>query len=374
MNSNDFKYHIGILTMNGYNNYGNILQNYALQNILKNLKICCNTIWFDKKNYGGLVKPHLTFKEKIKFIINYNNYRNRIFREIPIEYVKNYNLKKFCDKYISYDFIEDYSFLDKYDFFIVGSDQVWNPFFWKNKTFYSKFMLLSFVEPHKRIAYAASFGISYLPNRFKTLFKKNLSCFNKISVREKDASEIVEKLNGYKPPVVLDPTLLVPAEDWRKIEIEPEWLNTDRYILTYFLGKMPSSVINYANNKNLKIINLMDYNNVSVYSTRVEEFLYLLDHASFIFTDSFHGTVFSIIFNKKFITFDRISKKCPNMTSRLSTLFSTLGIKQDIVNNDNSSFEFDSFCKIDYENVRIKLETERMKSIDFLKNSIFSSL
>ena len=189
---------------------------------------------------------------------------------------------------------------DRYDFFIVGSDQVWNPH-WVN----SSDVFLEFANSDKRIAYSASFGIGELPKDKEAGFKKGLEGMKHISVRENAGAEIVKKLTGREVPVLLDPTLTLTKDQWDKIVSRPAWYRDEKYILVFFLSKLPElarvEIERIAKENNFKIVELMDETNIDYYTSTPEEFLYLIKNAGLVYTDSFHCTVFSILFNTAFV-------------------------------------------------------------------------
>ena len=148
-----------ILTIDDQSNYGNRLQNYAMQNVLKRFGDCQSLWW--SVDYDLFTKQNFSVKEKIKFLLNYKNYQKKVVYDLPLLELKKFQIKKFTEKYIDVKQIEllDADLENSYDFFITGSDQIWNPLFWIDKDKYAKAMFLQFCSPKNRIAYAASFGI-----------------------------------------------------------------------------------------------------------------------------------------------------------------------------------------------------------------------
>ena len=294
---------IGIITLNGFFNYGNRLQNYALQEFLKQIvpDAEVNTIWYEKDNFK-LNEHIVSFKNLRRYLFNRHNFRNYIDNNIILyDIIREYNIKHFSDKFINiiFDYKIKKSLKDSYDYFVVGSDQVWNPY-WIDK----EAEFIQFADKKKRIAYSASFGIERLPEKYLESFKAGLSGMNYISVREEAGAKIVKALTGKDVPVLVDPTLLLTKEEWSSIITRPVWYKDEKYILLFFLSDLPAKVKNIvdelAAENGLKIINLMDKSNIDYYTSSPDEFLYLIKNASLVYTDSFHGTVFSIIFEKPF--------------------------------------------------------------------------
>ncbi|MDY5189529.1 MAG: polysaccharide pyruvyl transferase family protein [Succinivibrio sp.] len=361
---------IATLTLNGHYNYGNRLQIYALTSYIKRFGTSNNLWW--SGNYNLFSKKNFSLKEKLKFISNYNNFQKQIIFNNKINAIREFKIKRFSDTKIDIKTVDinDVHIANQYDYFIVGSDQIWNPLFWCNTKEYEKAMFLKFAPKEKKIAYAASIGLESLPKHFEKIFTKNIEEIEHISVREIAGAEIIEKLTGRKVPVVIDPTLLLSTNEWTSIEQKPVWYNNEEYILTYFLGDMPESLVKFSKFNNCRIYNLMDPDDINLYVSSVEEFLYLVHHAKLFCTDSFHGCVFSIIFKIPFMVVKRKEKNCPNMMSRLDTLFQIFHLSSQYCDFSLSKFDFEMYLHPDFSNVDSILKNERTKSLNFFKNAM----
>lgn len=388
---------IGIVTVLGHFNYGNRLQNYALQEFLSKLDVKVETIWYDKNKWGSpyvylpelpLMKNYFSkiyLKHMIKFILNWNGYRkqNYLLRKYyGEECVRQYNIKKFSDKYINinykyqiensrYDSKKINKFSDslkkEYDYFLVGSDLIWFP---NLDFYYIKF--LRFVEKDKRITYAPSLGTNkiLLKDRDLELLKQGYNEFSNLSVREKIGSQILYKLTNKEFPVLVDPTLLLLKEEWKLISRRPEWYTDEKYIFTYFLGK-PSSVIkNIAKKNKWKIYNLMDRDNFNLYTSKVEEFLFLIKNAQLVCTDSFHGAVFSIIFNVPFLVVNRNEKGGVDLTSRIETLLNLFNYQDRYIVNGKCDLSDEEILNMDFSNVKVIQEREIKRSTEYMKKAL----
>lgn len=358
-----------ILTLNGHFNYGNRLQNYALQNCLNNFGDC-STLWWNG-SYELFAKKNFTIKEKIKILLNYHNFENKVAQFDLFNAIKQNNIKEFSDNYLkvveaNLTKLDDSSLM--YDKYFVGSDQVWNPCGWTRNSYIDKVVFLKFCPPKKRFAYAASISCDSIPKKFEKHFLQSLEQFNKISVRERSAAELINKISGKDVPVVLDPTLLLRKEDWTKIEKKPDWYNGENYVLTYFLGKPNEAISKFAKKNNFKIYNLMDSKKINLFTSRVEEFLYLIHNCKLFCTDSFHGTVFSIIYEKPFIVFNRRDLFLNDMSSRLISLLNTFKLTKLFCDFNSVNIDFSLAFDIDYYEVNKILSVERKKSIDYLRN------
>lgn len=344
---------VGIITINDNDNYGNRLQNYAVQEILKKNKIDCvtirnNTLLNNKKGIVLNILRYIKNREVIK-----NKARYKFFSSFQ-------NNIKFS-KDLIIPFLRLYK---RYDYFITGSDQVWNPKF--NRL--SDVDLLTFVNSSKRISFSASFGISNLPEQYNEKLKNALKDYKAISVREDAGKQIIQDVVGRTDvEVLVDPTMLLTSEEWDKVSKNPEQLKTDKFILNYFLGELSEErkkeIQKIADENNCEVINILDKNS-PFYETGPSEFLYLEKNAFLICTDSFHSSVFAILYNRPFIVFDREDKT--RMNSRLETLLS----KFKLENRWYRGHITDELLKVDYTEAYKILDTERKKSQDFLKRAL----
>ena len=362
-----------IVTINDNNNYGNRLQNYALQKYLFNkIKIKqIDTIWYDPQYMYKSKRNIFDWRIWIKYLINWKNEREYLKKEFLKDNIRMYNISKFTKKINTrLDFkIKDN--LDKeYDYFITGSDQVWNPNFWSKRYDYANIRFLKFVPKEKRIAYAASIAIPEIPKAKENFFKNSLNEMKAISMREKDGANLVKKLIGRDVPVVVDPTILLFKEEWQEIELKPEWYSKKKYILTYFLGNSSSIIEKLAKKNNWKIYNLMDKNNLDLYASRVEEFVYLIENAELVATDSFHACVFSILMNTPFLVVNRQQKGVADMTSRIDTLLELFGYQDRYIIDGKCDLSDDEILQMDFSDVEAIQKREIARSTAFIKKAL----
>lgn len=364
---------VAIITINDNNNYGNRLQNYALQQFLSNkIKIeKVDTIWYDSEYTSKSQVDIFLWKLWIKYLINWKNIREYLKEFYLKDNIRMYNIGKFTNRINTvFDFKIKDNLSRKYDYFIVGSDQVWNPNFWLKKCDHANIRFLKFAPKEKRIAYAASIAIPKIPKDKEQFFKDSLNEMKAISMREKAGADLVKKLTGKDVPVVVDPTILLSKEEWQKIELKPEWYSGEKYILTYFLGN-PSPVIEkIAKKNNWKIYNLMDKDNFNLYTSRVEEFVYLIDHAQLVATDSFHASVFSILMNTPFLVVNRQQKGVADMTSRIDTLLELFGYQDRYIINGECNLSEDEILHMDFNNVKVIQEREIKRSTAYMKEAL----
>jgi len=187
-----------------------------------------------------------------------------------------------------------------------------------------------------------------------------------LSVREEAGQKIIKDLLGIDVPVLVDPTLLLKKDEWLKIAKPHDHKPNKKYLLTYYLGEEKKNnskfIKQYAKDNNLELVHLGDIKDKKRFTADPSEFLDYFNDASMIFTDSFHGSVFSIIFNKPFVVFKR-----GNMNSRIDTLLSKFNLE-----NRHWGYvkEHKNFNDIDYSHVDEIINEERKKSFDYLRNAL----
>lgn len=355
---------IGIVTItnNGYN-YGNQLQNYAVKRIYEELGCTVKTLYnIDGSEYQVSLLHRL--KNYFFIITKHPSWPERLREE---------KFRKFGKKYLSYTspFTFDTVNLilkEKFDYISVGSDQVWNPYFECNNI-HLNYLLLSFVEPSKRIAFSASMGITSFPKTMEENFQSELSLFKAISVREFSAQQYLDKILNKKVCLLIDPTLMLNRKEWMKLSSKPSNFNDrENYILTYFLGEKPKLLkydLECLKENNLKVYHFFDKNMPEMITYDPCEFIYMISHAKCILTDSFHASVFSFIFGISFYVYERIDNE-KNMLSRFDTFLKKFNLQNHYrLNNKKINIEPCDFTE-GYE--LLKLEKEKVKN--FLKKAL----
>ena len=384
---------IGILTLQNSNNYGAMYQAYALSKYLENkgheVFILDYEMTRDNATLADYLKHPIAFIQKLlyrkeqilgKFAKNKNEIPKierkkefvTIFDEFREKYLKitkeEYNYKNLCEQ------------CPKADIFICGSDQVWAADF----LFTSPAFLLGFAPKEaKRVSYAASFGKNKLESYLEGIFFKYINQFDFISIREKSGVEIVKNYSSKEINHVLDPTLLLNKEDYLEI-IDYSLVPNNPYIFVYKLDQekrlsdwMDNSVNNIATKNSLSVLavstNLIfpfDENWKELHPTP-GQLLGLIEKSTFTITNSFHGTVFSIILQTKFLSMARdIYEDKQNV--RMEELLLNLGLDDfyckpflDVQKVFNKSVD-----EYNYKNVFSKLEIFRKTSENFLEKAI----
>lgn len=309
---------IGIVTINGKHNYGNRLQNYALQKAVSSYGIDVVTI-LEPSKFSTVKFIKSILKPILRYTPLYGNRHNYVMKKL-----KSKGFNDFDDKFIVEEPLSKRN-IDSFDLFISGSDQVWNPKF-AGKDFH----FLTFAPKTKRVSYAASFGISEIPHEHTHRYRDNINSMKHISVREAAGVDIVRDLTGRDATLVPDPTMLLTRNDWGDLVADYEHLKNEKYVIVYTLREFDEDVRKqietYAAENNLKIYQIMgDFYSKDHKTPDPVEFVARIKYADAVFTDSFHASVFSIIMHTPFVVF---SRKDANMSSRLVTLLNTYKLQQ----------------------------------------------
>lgn len=367
--------HVLILTQPLNNNYGGLLQAYALQTVVKSFgfDVATNRIKLVEKN--SIVRILLDYAKTILKKVVKTILRGRIYTHTIV--LRDTN--KFIDQYIQTEKISSISkrIIRNYDVFIVGSDQV----FRKKMSHVTKYFLedLKDYSDKIKIAYAASFGtddlFEWTDYDIKTC-KQLAPKFNAISVREDTGIRIMKEKFGVVAEHVLDPTMLLCKEDYLRIIEKEDQVTRKNVLMTYILDesdekkKMVELVKNQLGLMPLKVMPEEKYNKKikdieKCIFPSVSKWISGFRDADFVITDSFHGTVFSILFQKPFIS---ISNDMRGVT-RMSSLLKIFNLQNRLVSTKNEISE-NVLSPIDYQQVNFVLDEWRIKSMSFLKTNL----
>lgn len=375
---------IGIITILKVNNYGAELQAYATQAILKKLGYEAEIIDYlfyknpaHKRTAKGRPVFPFSFTTKVKEWLYPKMMAVRTFRHRKEQRERARRFELFHQEntstsktYRSMD--ELYAAKMDYDVYLTGSDQVWNPGVYSSLDPY----FLTFApKGKKRISYAASFGVSQLPDYATAYYRRQLRNYAAIGVREKDAVEMVKAVSNQDAKWVLDPTLLLSWQEWMSVA-KPYAVDGD-YILMYELTPCPyiRQLAEYFQMmKGWRIVRVCKNANPedkegeiwNILDAGPAEFLSLLAHAALVITNSFHGTAFSVNFQRDFYTILPLRKQ---NNSRQRSLLELLALTDRLL-LEGAPWPDVLTLEIDYTNASKRLEEERHKSIDFLKNAI----
>lgn len=365
-------------------NYGGMLQGYALHRVITELGYSCDIISYDVnqnknpvyrnvaqqcKQYGmsSAVKKAL---EKVIAKFNFT------IKDVLVSRQELFN--KFMEMNAAGTEVlidENLTTLnDKYKMFVSGSDQVWNP------NAVRKLYLQGFVsDDGKKIAYAASIGRDKFSKYEADILIPYIQRFDYLGIREKTGKELLEEYMNRNIDTVLDPTLLLDQDDWSIVATHR--LVKEPYALVYFFSnsyKVRRMLEKFCEKRGLKLVlipyakqefNLGDHRGKCVRLDNVgpSEFVSAIKYADYVFTDSFHGAVFSIIHGKQFYVFERNKKGHVSMNSRLYDLLDTFHLRNRLLAMDSSVEDIDD---IDYKQVDSILTKEKEKSTNFLKKAL----
>ena len=364
---------VGILTMHYADNFGSVLQAYALQEALKSLGYQPEFINFltqkerDNHDYG--IHP---FKR-----LRTLGFRSGMYKILSSIYSYNNNKKrkklfdKFRQQYLNVDskiFVTDDNirhFAKDYNILLTGSDQVWNPYFILPD---GQAYLLNFANKNqKKCSYAASIAVA--PLKMETIDFSLISDFDGISIREeKQKNKLIELSKREDIQVHIDPTFLLDKSSWLKISDSPKLKN--KYIFIYDL--VPSQeLITFANKMATKFhLDIVSFSNRNGFKNNVlwlqncspSSFLGLLNNAAYSISSSFHGVALSIIFEKNFIAFPH-----PTRGARITGLLKLTNFENRLIYNADDFDDFD-FSDIDYSPVKSIIEKEKEKAFSYLKS------
>lgn len=360
------------ITFNHAHNFGSAFQTYALQQFVRRLDddIDYRVIDFYTHNQEEL---YSVFKKKLSFK---NLVKNSIallhFSKLKIKHQK---FEDFLRDYISLSprYYTEYELISNppiADYYISGSDQIWNV----RASDFSDVYYLDFVMEGKKISYAASFGPKTIDwaKYDATHYSELLNKYEHISTREVGSAENVKILTGAQPEIHLDPTFLLADEEWRCIQSDANY-NNGKYILLYCLEPsreqlqlaqaigvklgLPIVVLRY-NNKN-------DWFNpfVKMYDSGPRDFLSYIDHATLVLSSSFHGTAFSIIYKKPFYVFDGMND------NRISNILTETKLTERSI-SELSDIQKVGLTPPDKDAIEHFLQKERMRSKEYLSKAL----
>lgn len=385
---------IGIVTFVKCDNYGAELQAYALQwklnqlgydaelidlqKIEKDLASNASSIlpaiknrfkvygWKAPFEIGKLVVDVLQRKLAAKKNESNAEEKHKLFLDFFDKFIRHSN------RYYTIEEIRQATDLP-YDVYIAGSDQIWNYMHNDNLDVY----FLEFAKKFgaRRISYAASISAASIPVKYQDEYRKLLKNIQYLSVRELHGAKLIKELAGRDVEVVLDPTLLITSEEWLN-NVAKNPLSGDKYVLVYTLSgskyiqelceniagrlgcKVVNMKINFRKDNSGKITDLFDLG--------PQEWVGLISGASYVVTDSFHGTAFSINFNKPFTT---LVNPVSNMNSRVLSILKIMGLEDRII-YDNGTRQMPKELCVDYTEVNKRMEEWRDKSLSFIKKSL----
>lgn len=363
---------IAVVTYWSIFNIGSYLQAYALQEILKNMGFDPCVISWKQGNFLYRIKGKLALLLKLALnpssisqFLELRRLGMSTISDVPQETKRKFleDQKLVSTLNITEEDLKRHQ--SEYYAFICGSDQIWNPLGFIQR----EYKFLRFAPAEKRIAYAPSFGINYIPAYNYRFVKRGLNGMKAISVREKEGAEIVKNLIEKDVPVVLDPTFLLSKEEW--IKVEKKMSLPEKYIVCFFLGNVSDD--NKEAIDRLRVGRhiicfpkegcLAGLSDVSYQSVGPLEFLNVIHNADCVFTDSFHGVALTINYERNLVVFRRSHNQKFNQFSRIENIL-------ELTDNLHCIYE-SSMTEVRPLNTNFsKLNNARADSLRYLSNAL----
>ena len=361
----------GLVTFYHIHHYGALLQAAATERAVESLGGACEIIdYYVNQNNDLFRKPTGvgSAAADVHTALHYKALRDRYQR---FERFSKDHLRISGHRFESLEELRSAEL--PYDLILSGSDQIWNPKIFPDGRFDPVFF--GAFSSRRKIAYAPSFGVPHIPEGMEEELRSYLESFSHISVRERQGREIVKEITGKDVPVVLDPTLLLTAEQWSAMAAPLD--RSGGYILCYCISK-PSALAPYiqrlAEETGLPVVQLCGIRQkvhpraVCVLDAGPSEFLGLFQNASYVCTNSFHGTVFSVQFQKPFFTAVAPSELAAPESSRTFSILSRLGLTERIIGT-GATAGLDA--TIDWADVDRRLRAARQSSLDYLRAALW---
>ncbi len=371
---------IAIINRSNFKNYGSVLQCYALCEAVNSLGMESELVWVKgnlSENYDFrfnkivnsifklITHPYL-LKSTAK---NVGDMNSRVIKENTIKLFNEFTQNYINQKLYTISELKKAS-QKVYEKVICGSDQIWC----STTLYVDPLMYLRFSPEEKRIAYAPSIGREYIPKYNLSEMKRYISQIPCLSVREKKGKELIKELTGKDAVLVCDPTLLLSKEHYRTLQNKID--GVDNALVCYFLDvpseKTQKKIAYYVLEKDIKVVclgcrltYLEEVCDVDYPDCGPSEFLYVIDHAKKIFTDSYHGMLFSIIFEKDFLSIERAYCEF-DQSSRQKTILEMFRLPYLYITENDDIIE----KEIDYKEFSDKKDGFIQASFNFLKESI----
>ena len=349
---------VGIVTLQGKFNYGNRLQNYAVDQIYRSIGYLPVSLIYDN--------PKILQKSVFRLTRLFDGgNRSSVESLISIERLEAFN--RFNSHLKMANLVSlDSDTIDRYRYFSVGSDQIWRM---GRTSLGDEWKFLQFASPEQRIALAPSFGTDgpLSKTQLKRL-SRYLCGYSHLSVREESGARFIQEATGRSAEVICDPSLVLTASEWRSVS-DNRLTPNEEYVFAYLLGiesdEVRKTLDIASRHGELPVVTLSDRERDGELPAGPAEFISLVDNASWVVTDSFHGSVFASIFQKPLTIVHRDGgyTMYANMFGRLETLSKKLGITHKVY----GSPEFDSSRSNDYRGVAEAIDCERMKFMRYLE-------
>jgi hypothetical protein len=367
---------VGIVTIIDHRNFGNRLQNYALQEVVRDMGFNVVTLRNSPRQGDGApaLKRRVETLRRRGVHAFLDRSRNTLRVPRPTEFEdprilsrirenRDFTSALIRESGASFEDLSDPSILAKaFDFFIAGSDQVWNPHF----RLLNQIDFLTFANEGQRVAYAASIGVSALSRYESRRYGHYLRGIPSVSVREYEAADIVFRLTGRRVPVVLDPTMLLDLQQWHRVSTSPPRLQDNDYIVKFHLGELESSrcgiVEEFAKKRRWQVVDLNDVGDERAFCSSPTDFLGAIRDAQMVVTDSFHAAVFATLFRTPYVV-----EGGGTMNSRFDTLSRHSEIR---TGGWRTPADLEACLGVEWDSVHARLAKERELSMRFLATSL----
>ena len=375
---------VGLISVS-IHNYGSLLQTYAMQQVLDKYGADNDIILFKSDPVKQLYRVFNVPFMKMKLKLLKRKMTTKLFyRQISKGAAeRDREFMKFKETYCRFTpKFTDRAQLEKvgkaYRAFVLGSDQVWNP-----ANLEMDFYTMNFVPKDKiKIAYAPSFGVYSVPQKQIEKTRAYLNRIQYISVREIAGAKIVKELTGRDVPVVCDPTALLTRSDWDKLKSSKKYTDK-KYIFCYFLGANPvhrewARLVKEKTGYQIIALQHIDefvkgdlkFGDITPYDVGPQDFVNLIANAEIVLTDSFHGTMFSIYYHKKFFTFPRYKEgKKDSTNSRIVSILELMDLRGRFMTGEDKNMNvLDD--EVNWDIVQERLDKFRRDSFDYLETSL----
>lgn len=373
---------IGIITFFGNGNYGSELQALAMNGFCQErghqvtfLRIYSSNklIRYIKRIWDRLSVLYHCKVDK-EYLNVYKDRRSNVNKQADISQELRNHIQAKVNTLIKTGNISTFRMKhhSPFDCYICGSDQVWSALIqpvWAHN-------FLEGVSANRKIAYAPSIGVNDVPDYYIQTVAPLVRDFKFLSVREQNVADLFEKKIGVKPLVAVDPTILVGIEYWTNLLQKENLAKPNKpYIFCYFLGEINEGQVSFLNRfAGDREIIILPYEHHAIKLRKGKyvladhlEFVNYIRYADYVFTDSFHATVFSLLFHKEFAVFQRSHVGVTKQTSRIESLLSQLHLNNRLAESPNT---IDTFSTINYELVDCIVEKQRQESVRFLDNAL----
>ena len=376
---------IGIVTPYKTPNYGTKLQAYAMQQLFNKFDNA-EIINFNTKNdfrffsiLGKLSPDVIISKIDNKKKIRRENKQFLELNSIRTKAIQTFDKDNYIFSPINKNSIDMSKNIKKYNTVVCGSDQLWFP-----RNICANWFNLSIVpENINKISFSASFGLEKIPKKHYKMYRRFLKRLDSIAVREQSGKTIVKEIANRDANITLDPTMMLDIEDWDKIANKSKYNYKEKYVFCYFLGnneKHRQFATRLAQQEGYKLITMPhfkqwnnfeeNFGDIQLFDVNPCDFVNLIKNAEIICTDSFHGTIFSLIYKRRIAVFERFKKTdIASTNSRIYSLLDTFDLKNMLVEEDT---DVKSFIDEPYNTDRIQqiFETEKEKSFKYILNAL----